>query len=78
MSKSKQVLELTNKGLKAEDIAKKLKTSVAYVYFVRSTAKKITVSARIGAHDRRRRYWSIEICRRGILTPTLNRFELSV
>lgn len=40
MSKSKQVLELTNKGLKAEDIAKKLKTSVAYVYFVRSTAKK--------------------------------------
>ena len=40
MSKSKQVLELTNKGLKAGDIAKKLKTSAAYVYFVRSTAKK--------------------------------------
>ena len=40
MSKSKQVLELTNKGLTAGDIAKKLKTSVAYVYFVRSTTKK--------------------------------------
>ena len=35
MSKSKQVLELTNKGLKAGEIAKKLKTSAAYVYFVR-------------------------------------------
>ena len=40
MSKSKQVLELTNKGLKAGEIAKKLKTSAAYVYFVRHTAKK--------------------------------------
>lgn len=40
MSKSKQVLELTNKGLKAGDIAKKLKTSAAYVYFVRHAAKK--------------------------------------
>ena len=40
MSKSKQVLELTNKGLKAGEIAKKLKTSAAYVYFVRHAAKK--------------------------------------
>jgi hypothetical protein len=40
MSKSKQVLELTNKGLTAGDIAKKLKTSAAYVYFVRHAAKK--------------------------------------
>ena len=40
MSKSKQVLELTNKGLKAGEIAKKLKTTAAYVYFVRHTAKK--------------------------------------
>ena len=40
MSKSMQVLELTNKGLKAGDIAKKLKTSAAYVYFVRHAAKK--------------------------------------
>ena len=40
MSKSKQVLELTNKGLRAGEIAKKLKTSAAYVYFVRHTAKK--------------------------------------
>ena len=40
MSKSKQVLELTNKGLTAGEIAKKLKTSAAYVYFVRHAAKK--------------------------------------
>ena len=40
MSKVNKIIEMTSSGVKAAEIAKKLKTSVAYVYFVRSKSKK--------------------------------------
>lgn len=40
MSKTAKILALTKKGLKAAVIAKRVKTSVNYVYIVRSNASK--------------------------------------
>ena len=40
MSKVNKIIEMTRNGAKAAEIAKKLKTSIAYVYFVRSKSKK--------------------------------------
>lgn len=40
MSKAKQIIKLTEQGLKPKEIAKRTKAKISYVYFVRKEVKK--------------------------------------
>lgn len=40
MSKAKQIIELTEQGLKPKEIAKRTRAKISYVYFVRKEVKK--------------------------------------